>query len=213
MSCLYYRLFAAEGEEGGEDPACENSMPRAATASARAFFSSPTSTAPAASLAGAGGGVVSGLASDLSEAALVVADDEESDTLVAAGATTAGVGGADATVELGALVRRCWCWCCLDASGPSSSEVGVRLGWRLLLLLPLLPLLLPEADLAVAAPALAEVGGHGLELDGLLPLCPMNMRIWVYLGLARKGGGGGEVEPQLDWCRSSVLYSMKVHPR
>lgn len=173
----YYRLFAAEGGEGGEDSACENSMPRAATASARACFSSTTSTPCAAASPAGAGGVVLGLASELFEEVVV---EEESDTPGVAGAT-AGVTGAGATGELGALVRRCWCSCwCLDASALSSSEVGVRLGRRLLLL-PLLPL--PEDDLAVtAAPALAKVGGQGLELDGLLPLCPMNMRIWVYLG-------------------------------
>lgn len=160
-------------------------MPRAATASARACFSSATSK-DSASSAAAAGVVVPGLAPKLSDA------EKEANTPRAAGAGAAvgaGARGAGATGELGTLVRRCWCWS-LDASPVSSSEVGVRLCWRWLLLLPLPPPP-PEEDLTAAAETpLDEVGGQGLELDGLFPLCPMNIRIWVYLGFV----GGGEAE-------------------
>lgn len=70
--------------------------------------------------------------------------------------------------------RGCCCWCCC----------------RMLLLLLLLKEEEEEADAAAATGAgfvgaLAEGGGHGFELALWLPLCPINMRIWVYLAERR----------------------------
>ena len=134
-------------------------------------------------------------------AAACLGAGEPAPALAPAGAGAGAAGPAPAPIgEPGACARRwcwcccwcccccccccsccCWCWCCLNASLLSSS--GLRLFWR-----PPEPL--PPAGLDAAADDLAEVGGHGLE-PALLPLCPMNMRIWVYLRREDGFDGGG----------------------
>ena len=164
LRCPGYRLFSSPVEAAPEVGPCENSMPRAATASARACFSSWTSKTSA--LATVADDACSGVPSVLVERE---DEDEGEDEAVAAALSPNPAG------EPGGVVRCCCgcccCCCCLDASTLSSSVF--RLFWRL----PPLP----PADLDEAA--LAEAGGHGLELEELLPLCPMNMRICVYLGM------------------------------